>query len=272
MELGPRVASGATADVYALRDGWVLKLFETGTARETVEREAENTRIAATTGTPVPAVREVVRVNDRHGIVLSRVTGSLVVDGIGARPWRVVGDARRFARLHASIHARPAPSLPPLRERLADRIDDGPLTPAACEYLTTRLDALPAGDALCHGDFHPANVFRTTDGPVVIDWLDATNGHPATDVARTLLLVRFGALPSETVRRAVDCPLRTLFERAYRREYCSETGVTLAAIHAWELPVAAARLAEDAADDRLREWVADRLQRANIPAFTAGGR
>jgi Ser/Thr protein kinase RdoA (MazF antagonist) len=35
---------------------------------------------------------------------------------------------------------------------------------------------------LVHGDFHPENVLRTDDGPVIIDWSDAAVAHPLVDM------------------------------------------------------------------------------------------
>jgi aminoglycoside phosphotransferase (APT) family kinase protein len=46
------------------------------------------------------------------------------------------------------------------------------------------LGELPNGNVICHGDFHPKNVLITTEGPVIIDWADATLGHPLADVDR----------------------------------------------------------------------------------------
>src|SRR3546814_7594415 len=63
------------------------------------------------------------------------------------------------------------------------------------------LDALPDGDRLCHGDYHPGNVIETAGGPVVIDWPAVTRGHPDADYARTLLLLRLGEPPSSEERR-----------------------------------------------------------------------
>ena len=141
--------------------------------------------------TPTPDVHDLITRDDRHGIVLSRVEGPTARDALFAHPWRVVGFARRAARLHASLHSQAVSSLPPARDSLVARVKDGPLPQMAREYVLTQLDALPAEETLCHGDFHPEYVLLTDDGPVVIDWMDATTGHPAVDVAHTALLVRF---------------------------------------------------------------------------------
>jgi thiamine kinase-like enzyme len=42
---------------------------------------------------------------------------------------------------------------------------------------------------MCHGDLHPGNVIMAGDGPVIIDWFDASRGDPVADIARTSLLM-----------------------------------------------------------------------------------
>src|ERR1044071_5794670 len=45
---------------------------------------------------------------------------------------------------------------------------------------------------LCHGDMHPSNVILAPDGPMIVDWFDASRGEPVADVARTCLLLGDG--------------------------------------------------------------------------------
>jgi len=49
------------------------------------------------------------------------------------------------------------------------------------------LAQLPIANTVCHGDFHPDNIMLTPTGPIVIDWIDATQGHPAADITAWLL-------------------------------------------------------------------------------------
>jgi thiamine kinase-like enzyme len=51
--------------------------------------------------------------------------------------------------------------------------------------LHTRLEAMPKGTKLCHGDFNPSNIIITkNDVPYIIDWSHATMGNASADVAR----------------------------------------------------------------------------------------
>ena len=86
----------------------------------------------------------------------------------------------------------------------------------------------------------------TTEGPVIIDWVDASQGNPLADVARTSLLLRLGELPahlSEAVRQEITRG-RQLLHETYMERYLQLREVSLQALKQWEVPVAAARLSE----------------------------
>lgn len=257
---GTVLARGATADVIALDADRVAKRFHSGTSAAVARREAVSTRAARAAGLPVPVVHGVATVDGRPAIVLDRIDGPTMLARLSARPWRVRRDARRLATLHVSILAVGPAALPAVRDRLATNVDEAPgLSPAVREAVRSRLDDLPPGDALCHGDLHPGNVLLGPGGPTIVDWLDAGSGHPAADVARTSLLLRFGGHDEGRVAAT----LRRAFRRWYLRAVSDELALSRETVRAWELPVAAARVTEDVPEaSRLRSFVAGRLDDA----------
>ena len=58
-----------------------------------------------------------------------------------------------------------------------------------------RLKHLPADDHLCHMDFHPDNVMRTSNGWMIIDWMNARSGAPLADVARSSVIYQVSGPP-----------------------------------------------------------------------------
>ncbi|MBC8076170.1 MAG: aminoglycoside phosphotransferase family protein, partial [Chloroflexales bacterium] len=145
-------------------------------------------------------------------------------------------------------------AMPAQRELLAQRIRAMRLLPERLKQAALgALERLPAGGALCHGDFHPGNLLLARNGPVVIDWENATSGDPAADVARTLLLLRYAHFSqSRGVARAAMRAAVALFGVAYLQHYRRLTGVSPAQIAAWQLPVAAVRLSEGVAAEEER--------------------
>jgi len=223
IEKGKLIGKGLTAQVYAWGDGRVLKLFESWRPGAKVEKEFAITRAVHAAGLPAPAVYELVEVEGRKGIVFERVDGRSMFEQVVARPWQLFVAARQLANLHAQLHAIKAPAeLPTLRERISGWIDEAAELPAAeKEELRRCLATLPDGNALCHGDFHPANILLSARGPIIIDWSGATRGHPLGDVARTSHLFEAADLPDDSPRHILWLfkVARAALHRTYLKHY-----------------------------------------------------
>jgi aminoglycoside phosphotransferase (APT) family kinase protein len=246
-----RIGEGREAEVFALDERRVLRLARSAELAARLDEEHAALAAAHAAGAPVPEAFARVEVDGRPGLVVERLGARNLLLEIGERPWRVLRISRELAALHARIHAVVAPAgLPTVHERLRARLES-PLVPddvrgRALELLET----LPQRDRLCHGDFHPANVLFSPDGGArVIDWTGASRGDPAADVARTRLIVLHGAVgPDATPAvRALARVGRRLLWQGYRRAYARARG---ADVERWFAVMAAARLAEDIAEER----------------------
>jgi Ser/Thr protein kinase RdoA (MazF antagonist) len=263
--LGTPIALGRTAEIYAWGDGQVLKLFREGRTRASVEYEARIARIVQASGLSVPVVGEVVEVDGRYGLIYARVEGRSMLQTFQSKPWTLFRSARLLADLQVAMHARRVPDLPSAHHRLADKIRQcaallGPLADAVLEVL----HALPEEDHLLHGDFHPDNVLLTPQGPIIIDWTDATRGHPLADVTRTSLLLAIGGPPPGTTNPRLIQAGRRWFRQAYLRRYHRRRPIDRQQFAAWRAAVAAARLHDDVPQERERllELVESGLQQA----------
>ena len=161
----------------------------------------------------------------------------------------VLNVAGTLGRAHSAMHSHHAPdTLPDLRYELGQSIESANALPRslAADALDL-LRTLPAGDRLCHGDYHPANVLGTLRAPVIIDWGDASRGDPAADVARTLLLLRMGELPPETSAgmRALTAIGRGVLARRYLAVYRRSASEEPARLDDWMFVRAAARFNEE---------------------------
>src|SRR5262249_53217845 len=140
---------------------------------------------------PAPQVGEVVEVSGRAGVIYERISGPSLLTDLVDHPTHLRKIMRALAEAHANLHQRTVANLPRVRGMLAQRATSvSKLTEAQQRAVLRALGALPDGEALCHGDYHPDNVLLSSRGPLVIDWENAALGDPLADVARTLMLFR----------------------------------------------------------------------------------
>ncbi len=248
-----KIAEGREAEIYAWEDGAVLRLLRNPDGQRQVEWERTAMDAARASGVSVPAVLGVTTTLGRPGLIMERVEGSDLLTVVGKRPWEIFRVGPLAGELHARLHGVLAPdSVPPLKTVLQGRIERSGLVPVpVASYALSALQGLPDGDRLCHGDFHPGNIIANGQ-PMIIDWTNVTRGDPDADLTRTNLMHRLGSLPpgSPLLLRVGALFGRSLMRVLYLRAYRHARPVDMSAATRWEVPVAAARLADNIPEER----------------------
>jgi aminoglycoside phosphotransferase (APT) family kinase protein len=243
-----KLAEGREAEVFLEDDGRVLKLFRLPEYRHRAEREQAALETLAAAGVAAPTAHGVVERDGRPGLLMDRVDGADLLALLGAKPWLVWSAARALTRAHLAMHDVIGPTeLPSVNAEMRERIDasDALARPLA-DFALGVLAGLDEGDRLVHGDFHVGNILGSFDAPVIIDWGDASRGDPIADVARTVLLHRFGALPDGTPRttRILAKVGRGLIVSRYLRVYRGRRQVEPRLLQRWLIVRVAARFYE----------------------------
>ena len=253
------IAFGRTAEIYAWEDGWVLKLFHDWFPEESVRYEAELACAVQAAGLPVPAAGEIVEIGDRLGLPYQRVDGPSMLEEMSARPWTLPRFSRLLAELQAGMHDdNTITGLPSQQQRLETKIRRAEgLSPALRAAALEALAAMPEGERLCHGDFHPDNVLMTDHGPVVIDWIDATLGRPLADVARSSVILLGVSAPGSRATWVEKLTVRW-YHRIYLRHYFRLRPGGTDEYRAWRPIVAAARMSEGIAE--IQDWLLSQVQ------------
>jgi aminoglycoside phosphotransferase (APT) family kinase protein len=162
------LASGREADVYALDDRRVLRRYRCASAD--VIDEARIMRYVRDHGFPVPQVFEAQGTD----MIMERLTGPTMGEALLANSVALKAAAEMLADLLEQLHAIPA-------------------WPIAVDSST-----------IVHLDIHPENVMLTADGPVLIDWANATAGPADLDTAFTALILAQVAIGSIVHPLAAD--------------------------------------------------------------------
>jgi aminoglycoside phosphotransferase (APT) family kinase protein len=258
------IALGRTAEIYAWEDGWVLKLFYDWFSEESVRTEAKLARAVQAAGLPVPAVGDIIEMDNRLGLPYQRVDGSSILEQVRARPWTLPKFSHLLAELQAGMHDNDTiTGLPSQRQRLDSKIRQAQgLDPELKAVALEALAAMPQGARLCHGDFHFGNVLMTADGPVVIDWIDATLGRPLADVARSSVIL-LGILAPGSGATWKERVMVRWHHRIYLRHYFRLRPGGEDEYRAWRPIVAAARMSEGITE--LQHWLGSQVQKGLGP-------
>ncbi len=249
-----KIAEGREAEIFAYRDGTVLRLCRNPNAAQQLEWETAAMRAAAAAGVRVPAVFETASVDGRPGLVMERIDGVDMLTLVGSKPWLVFSAGATSGRIHAQLHEAVAPEvIPSLKQAMRLRIEHSSLVPHELKAPAFEvLDALPDGDRLCHGDFHPGNIMRAGGEDVLIDWPNVMAGDPTADYVRTDLMLRMGSVPpgSPLVIRYGAYVARGLMRGAYDRAYRRLRPIDRALAARWLIPVTTNRLADNIPEER----------------------
>ncbi len=264
--LGTPIAVGRTAEIYAWENGCVLKLIRQGFPGHLADQEWEQTIAARELGAPVPCPIELIEVEGRRGVVLSRVDGPNLVQVFQRSPWRMPSMMRLLGGLHAELHRLSAPCFPSLRERLRRNLTQASLLGEPRRgALLSLLDRLPDGDTLCHGDFHLENILLSENGPVIVDWEGSMHANPTGDVANTCLWCHLAFMSGSG---AVGWLLRRIgprITRIYLAEY-RRTGPPIERLTDWMAIHAASQMTEE---NRAKYPELDRVVRGALPEVPA---
>jgi aminoglycoside phosphotransferase (APT) family kinase protein len=247
--LGDLVARGTRSEVHAYGRGAVIKVPAPSTPEGWIHAEAHYADAAREAGAPAPRLLGVEEVDGRAASVWERVSGTSI--------WQLVVDQPRHSAAlgqlladvqHALFELVPPVTLPRQRDRLVSKIRRAAAT--VDPSLGRALAFLPApvgAPRLCHGDLHPSNVLLGRDGPVIVDWFDASRGDPIADVARSsVTLLNDGANPPEHLPGAGPATLGVL-TGAYLARLREHIDIDDELLARWQAVSAVGRIAEGVA-------------------------
>jgi aminoglycoside phosphotransferase (APT) family kinase protein len=244
--LGDVVARGSRSSVHAYGHGAVAKVPSPSTPEGWIRFEARYAEAARAAGAPAPRLLGIEQINGRTASIWEHVHDRSMWQHVVDRPDRSAELGRMLADVQLSLFELVPPvTLPRQHDRLASKIRWAAAT--VDTSLARALDLLPAqagSPRLCHGDLHPSNVLLTRDGPVIVDWFDASRGDPIADVARSsLLLLCDGADPPRHLPGSDGATLGVLTE-AYLARLREHLEIDDDLLARWEAVNAVARMAE----------------------------
>ena len=249
--LGPLIAVGRTSKVFQYGNDAVAKVLNANVPDHWAGVEAELTESVRALGVPAPHVLDVITVDGRPTVLLEYIEGPSMWSVMANDRGAVAGLMRDFVEMQRLVHTAGVPDrLPGLVSRLSGKIAEVDAVDDEQRRLAIEMtNGLPRGAALLHGDFHPGNVLLSASGPILIDWFDASVGHPVAGVVRTELLIDAAcAIDRRHLVGATDDDLVVLSE-AYALEMADTFDAFADRLDEWRAVTALSRISERTDDD-----------------------
>lgn len=223
---GTCIGTGMSAVIYA-RDGVAAKVYREGQMPYQAFKEAFTLSVVGELGIPAPRVYSVETFQGRTAVLMDQVRGVSLYDIMGGKMDKAPECLDKAVELQTAMHNATFSEFVPLKNMVRGMILNGPgLTDGERDMLLKKLDSLPDGSSICHGDFHCGNILFDGTSYQIIDWAEVSSGCPAADACRSYLDYRFG---SEELAEM------------YLERYCRASGRTREEVLAW-LPVMAGSL------------------------------
>jgi aminoglycoside phosphotransferase (APT) family kinase protein len=244
--LGDVVARGSRSLVHAYGRGVVVKVPKPATPSSWIRAEAQYVEAVRAVGAPAPALLGMEQIFGRPASVWERVEGPSLWQEVVERPRRSADLGIHLAEIQLALFELVPPvTLSNQRDRLISKIRWSAANVDAS--LAGALDLMPARTEtprLCHGDLHPSNVIVSREGPVLVDWFDASRGDRVADVARSSLTMLGEGATTPSHLPGSDPRTLEVLTRAYLSRLRESLDIPPQLLSRWQAINAAARLAE----------------------------
>jgi aminoglycoside phosphotransferase (APT) family kinase protein len=244
--VGEVVARGTRSSIHAYGSGAVIKVPHPTTPTEWILAEADYTEAVRAVGAAVPRLLGIEEIAGRPATVWERIEGTSMWQRIVERPELSAELGQSLADIQLGLFALVPPlALPTQHDRLVSKIRKTAVVVDASLARALELLPAPAGPLrLCHGDLHPSNVILTNDGPVIVDWFDASRGDTVADVARTLLTLHGDGATAPRHLPGSDGPTLAALKRAYLDRLRGHLDLDDELLALWQAVQAVSRMSE----------------------------
>lgn len=210
------LSRGNTAEIFDYSEDKILKLFQKDYPEMAIKHEFENSKILFDLGIKTPKAYEIINLNERKGIVYDKIEGTTVLQILlklmktAETDKSVMGEINayfeKFARFHKNFISKTTdnPNLMSYKDFLRIFARDSK------EYLE-KIDALPDGNNVLHGDFHPDNLMLGKDNELhLIDMMNVCKGPAEYDIARTYFLLGSNKQIQQDYLRLMETDFETI--------------------------------------------------------------
>ena len=183
------IGGGGFSTVYRLDPETIVKVF---TRPEATLAGAEKDRIISREvflhDIPTAIAYDVVKADDKYGLVYEMIDADTVSGTIRKHPERLEELSLKMARLMKKLHTTEfeTGTFPDVRDKFSMMVrgvyENGFITADEKAIADRVIDRIPRRNTFVHTDFHPKNIMVSGDDLILIDVGDAGLGHPIIEL------------------------------------------------------------------------------------------
>ena len=200
-----KIADGATATVYRLDEGKVIKVFKPNISFDLmIEKEKALSTIGYISGVPTPIAYETVKVGDSFGIIFELLDAKDLVIVMENDKEHIEDYVKQFVKTLKKMHKIKID--PEKSESIKQKsLEFLPLLEGEGKILNKEemekikkiFEIVPDTNTFIHGDVHPGNIMYKNGEMIFIDLAVSGYGHPIFDMASMYTIYNINASDPE---------------------------------------------------------------------------
>ncbi len=177
------IGQGKMAKVY-LWNGYAYKFFDDNYPEEWISYEISIQKLINETDLKTVKYYES---EFPHSIKMDYIEGISLANRVFHEKYKESIDD--LFSLIEGVHRIKGLNLPDLNDYLLETIERMDIEEKVKEKAANYISELPGGNTLCHLDFHFLNLMYANEEYYIIDWINARNGNPIYDFARSYVIL-----------------------------------------------------------------------------------
>ena len=174
------IGDGFYSEVYRLDPEKIIKVYVNNTTLDDIKRELDLAKQAFLKGVPTAISYDVVKVNDKYGVVFEMISSGSLKNAILNAPDKLDYYIKMYADLVRTINATEVGDfvLPKAREKYISKLDDIKDYISKEDYgkILSMLSQVPDDSTYCHGDCHIKNIMIGDGDLLLIDMDTLSSG------------------------------------------------------------------------------------------------
>ncbi len=213
------IGKGRMADVY-MWNGYAYKCFKKDYPDEWIEYEKDIMKKISNEKLPADKYFDS---DIPRSIKMEYIDGCTLAERMRKEKYK--DGLKDLIDISEEIHNVHGMELQSIEPMLEEAIANASIKENIREMAKDYLNQIPQMDTLCHLDYHFENIMYSDKGYTVIDWINAKNGNPVFDYARTYVIMY------EFIKMFSKTYLKMLYSQKLCNEEDMKKAVLIMAIH-----------------------------------------